>query len=383
MNEEKTSFWKKDSVRSVIASLLSILIGLLAGTLLILIVGCTNKSLGFQSAWEGIRLVFFGLFSTGRDATGALTFGFNPASMGNMLFRAMPLILTGLSVATAFKTGLFNIGAPGQYLMGTMASLMIAGAGAAFAQYFNIGNEIGRIIMTVMVLVTGLLGMRKTVDVIGSLGPCIIVFVVLIAAIALTNGATGLEAGNEYVKSHNLLKPSENWLWAAVMYFSYCILFQAAYLSGVASTNPATTRQLVQSVVIGAVIYVLASILMMLAFIANISILEGIEVPNLYLGGMINPFLGAIYGIILLAALYTTTAPLVWSVTNVFAAEKTKAYPWVVVAVSVLAYFGSGFSSFSVLVNLVTTVAAYVGILYIVPVFYIKFVKKPKPAENA
>ena len=264
-----------------------------------------------------------------------------------------------------------------------MASLMIAGAGAAFAQYFNIGNEIGRIIMTVMVLVTGLLGMRKTVDVLGSLGPCIIVFVVLIAAIALTNGATGLEAGNEYVKSHNLLKPSENWLWAAIMYFSYCILFQAAYLSGVASTNPATTRQLVQSVVIGAVIYVLASILMMLAFIANISILEGIEVPNLYLGGMINPFLGAIYGIILLAALYTTTAPLVWSVTNVFAAEKTKAYPWVVVAVSVLAYFGSGFSSFSVLVNLVTTVAAYVGILYIVPVFYIKFVKKPKPAKNA
>ena len=43
-----------------------------------------------------------------------------------MLFRATPLILTGLSVAVAFKTGLFNIGAPGQYLMGTLASLCIA-----------------------------------------------------------------------------------------------------------------------------------------------------------------------------------------------------------------------------------------------------------------
>ena len=126
MNEEKTSFWKKDGVRSIIASLLSILIGLLAGTVLILIVGCTNKTLGLQSAWEGIRLVFFGLFSTGRDASGALTFGFNPASMGNMLFRAMPLIMTGLSVAVAFKTGLFNIGAPGQYLMGTLVSLSVA-----------------------------------------------------------------------------------------------------------------------------------------------------------------------------------------------------------------------------------------------------------------
>lgn len=43
-----------------------------------------------------------------------------------MLFRATPLILTGLSVAVAFKTGLFNIGAPGQYLMGTMVTLMLA-----------------------------------------------------------------------------------------------------------------------------------------------------------------------------------------------------------------------------------------------------------------
>ena len=90
-----------------------------------------------------------------------------------------------------------------------MASLMIAGSGAAFAQYFHVGDEVGRIIMTVMVLITGLFGMRKTVDVIGALGPCIIVFVVLIAAISLANGANTLEAGDAYVKSHDLLKPSE------------------------------------------------------------------------------------------------------------------------------------------------------------------------------
>ena len=42
------------------------------------------------------------------------------------IIRATPLILTGLSIAFAFKTGLFNIGAPGQYLMGTMVSLMLA-----------------------------------------------------------------------------------------------------------------------------------------------------------------------------------------------------------------------------------------------------------------
>ena len=43
-----------------------------------------------------------------------------------MLFRATPIIMTGLSVAVAFKTGLFNIGAPGQYLMGTLVTLVLA-----------------------------------------------------------------------------------------------------------------------------------------------------------------------------------------------------------------------------------------------------------------
>jgi len=107
--------------------LLSILIGLAAGSVLILIVGLCTPTLGLKSAWDGIRLVFLGLLSTGRDAaTGALTFGFNPTSVGNLLFRATPVILTGLSVAVAYKTGLFNIGAPGQYLAGTAATLYIA-----------------------------------------------------------------------------------------------------------------------------------------------------------------------------------------------------------------------------------------------------------------
>ena len=121
-----SNLWHKDATRSVVASLISILIGLLAGAVVILIVGVSNPSLGIKSAWEGIQLVTLGIFSTGRNAAGTLTFGFNSASMGNMLFRSMPLILTGLSVAIAFKTGLFNIGAPGQYLAGTAATLFIA-----------------------------------------------------------------------------------------------------------------------------------------------------------------------------------------------------------------------------------------------------------------
>ncbi len=123
---QKEPLLQREGAKSVLASLLSIAIGLAFGALAILVVGLASRDLGAGSAWEGIRLIFGGLFSTGRGASGALTWGFNGQNIGNMLFRAMPLIMTGLSVAMAYKTGLFNIGAPGQYLMGTLASLAIA-----------------------------------------------------------------------------------------------------------------------------------------------------------------------------------------------------------------------------------------------------------------
>lgn len=123
---KKDSFWDKAGTRSVLASLVAILIGMLAGGIVILVVGLTNPTLGISGAWEGIRLVVAGLFARGRDAAGSLVFGFNPTTFGNMLFRAVPLIMTGLSVALGNKAGLFNIGAPGQYLAGTAASLFVA-----------------------------------------------------------------------------------------------------------------------------------------------------------------------------------------------------------------------------------------------------------------
>ena len=126
MNKQHSPLLKKDATQSILASILSIIIGLMVGCIIILIVGLTSDNLTLSSALDGIQLIFGGLFSTGRDAAGNLTFGFNPTNIGNMLFRATPLIMTGLSVAVAFKTGLFNIGAPGQYLMGTMVTLMLA-----------------------------------------------------------------------------------------------------------------------------------------------------------------------------------------------------------------------------------------------------------------
>ena len=126
MKNTLLDIYEKEGTRKVLASLISIFVGLAVGAIVVVIVGLTKDTISMQGIWDGVRLIFVGILSTGRNAAGELTWGFQGRALGNMLFRATPLIMTGLSVAIANKTGLFNIGAPGQYLIGTMVSLMLA-----------------------------------------------------------------------------------------------------------------------------------------------------------------------------------------------------------------------------------------------------------------
>lgn len=119
-------WYKSAGAVSIYSALISILIGMAVGSIIVIAVGLSKSNISTTGIWDGIRLVFLGVYSTGRNTAGQLAFGFNGVSMGNMLFRAVPLIMTGLSVAVAFKTGLFNIGAAGQYLMGTAGTLSTA-----------------------------------------------------------------------------------------------------------------------------------------------------------------------------------------------------------------------------------------------------------------
>ena len=120
----KTKWYRSDGAIAVYSALISILIGMVVGAIIVIVVGLLKSNISTTGIWEGVRLVFLGVFSTGRSGS-ELSFGFNGVNLGNMLFRATPLIMTGLSVAVAFKTGLFNIGAAGQFLMGTMGTLSV------------------------------------------------------------------------------------------------------------------------------------------------------------------------------------------------------------------------------------------------------------------
>jgi len=73
------------------------------------------------------------ILAVGRDPISVYTILFSETlgtwyGIGQVLFKATPLIFTGLSAAVGFRAGLFNVGADGQLAVG---SLMTAAAGAA------------------------------------------------------------------------------------------------------------------------------------------------------------------------------------------------------------------------------------------------------------
>lgn len=99
------NLFKEGIDKNTVVSLLAVLLGLLAGAILMAITG-NNPVAGYIFLFKG------GLMSIER--------------IGNTLATSTPLILTGLSVAFAFRTGLFNIGAAGQMLFGGFCATAIA-----------------------------------------------------------------------------------------------------------------------------------------------------------------------------------------------------------------------------------------------------------------
>ena len=103
MNNKKSILQTiKDS--SVLYTLIAIVTGFIVGAILLTVIGISPFA-AYGRLIEGI-------------------FG-KPKYIAWSIVYASPLILTGLSVAFSFKTGVFNIGAEGQFVVGSLAAVVV------------------------------------------------------------------------------------------------------------------------------------------------------------------------------------------------------------------------------------------------------------------
>ena len=85
-------------------TLVSVFLGLVVGAIVLAIAGY-NPAEAYWSLLQGI-------------------FG-RPRYLARVVIQATPIIITGFSVAFAFRTGLFNIGAEGQFILGALTAALV------------------------------------------------------------------------------------------------------------------------------------------------------------------------------------------------------------------------------------------------------------------
>lgn len=90
--------------KKIYITLVSIVMGLIVGAVILLIAG--------YNPIEAYSVMFAGAFGS-------------PRFVSWTIIRSTPIILTGISIAFAFKTGLFNIGAEGQFLVGALFATVV------------------------------------------------------------------------------------------------------------------------------------------------------------------------------------------------------------------------------------------------------------------
>lgn len=97
---------KKNNYVGVLSSVFAIFIGLMVGLVILFLCNPAQALPGFFTILSG-----------------AFTHGMK--GIGQVFYYATPIILTGLSVGFAFKTGVFNIGTPGQFIMGGFGAVYV------------------------------------------------------------------------------------------------------------------------------------------------------------------------------------------------------------------------------------------------------------------
>lgn len=90
--------------KPITATIIAIFLGFIVATIILAFAG--------YNPFEAFGALFSGMFS-------------RPKYISNVIIKSTPIIMTGIALAFAFKTGLFNIGAEGQYITGTIAAVIV------------------------------------------------------------------------------------------------------------------------------------------------------------------------------------------------------------------------------------------------------------------
>lgn len=259
------------------------------------------------------------------------------------------------------------------FLFGVLA-IMISGGGAALNQYFGMNLMIGKVLITILAVGTILFGFRSALSALGFLSTVIIVVTLAISLGTVCTNASGIAKAGDVIQGLELSQATPFWLLSVFTYVSYCVLpvLSACATIGHGEKDPKIIKK---SAFIGGAALGVAVLFMVLALLSRIQDVAGYEIPFLEIARQMHPAIGFLFTLILLAAIYTTTVPILYGFSVRFAKEGTPRFTVVTVAASIIAFI-AGMFPFSTLVGTVYPLLGYIGMIVMIAGAYKMFIKK-------
>lgn len=253
--------------------------------------------------------------------------------------------------------------------------VMVAGASATLNQHYNLAPFIGAVIIGILTLITALAGLSKLVEIIGKVGPIIVVISIILGISSLLKNYSSLDP--EIVSKalvnlegdSKLVKASSTWYLASFSYVGFCMLWLAGFLASLGGKAGSKKEARIGGLC-GAILFSVAVIIVALGLLATIEVTAGTQIPMLFLANDIHPVFSSIFALIILAGIYTTAVPLLWNVSSRFTEEKTKAFKVFTVVLVVVGVIVGLWIPFDKLINIVYVINGYFGgILLLIMVY--------------
>lgn len=243
--------------------------------------------------------------------------------------------------------------------------VMISGAGATINQQYNLSIYIGGIIMATLSCLTVIFGLGKIVDIIGKIGPLIVILSILLGISAIAMRPEGLVEANKIIPELNLLKASNNWFLAAASYVGFCMLWLASFMASMGATAN-SKKEAALGAIAGAFAFSAAVIIVALGLIANIEQVSNTMIPSLCLAENIHPNVAIFFSVTIIAGIYTTAVPLLWSVSSRVAEDRSKKFVYITIILAIIGAFVGLVIPFNKLVNIVYVINGYVGFILLI-----------------
>lgn len=241
-------------------------------------------------------------------------------------------------------------------------TVMVAGAGAVFEEHYGLSKYIGGSCLAIAVGVSVWFGLKSLVDVIGKIGPLIVVIAVALGIVGILQNPGGIAEGHALLPELQVTQASTNWFMSALSYVGFCMLWLAAFLTALGKTAH-SRKEAAAGGFVGAVAFSLACIIVGLGLLANITRVGGTEIPMLVLANDVSPLLASGISVVIIAGIYTTAVPLLWTVSSRFFPDTTPRFKYLTLALAAVGTVIGLVLPFSQMVNIVYVINGYVGIL--------------------